>query len=223
MNLKNVYLFLFLIVLVSACKIDMSTDVYLRDIKDVALTNAKGLKTSGLLRVGVPNCDDKEQLTQVSSLLKDYFLNVTEKSCAAGMESLLTIGVDIPIVNSESGWTSKTSSTTALITQKSKDGTSILVNFVLNRTRFNNLNQAVENQFFDKLSLDESTVTFSVNNDGRQDEVAVISDSFVDGKPIIYSKSFTLKRRNKIDVEPSNVRRSIFSDNGSMPVLEIPN
>jgi hypothetical protein len=200
----------------------MSTDVYLRDIKDAALANVEGLKTSGLLKVGVPNCEDKEKLSQVSSLLKDYFLNVTEKSCAAGMESLLTIGVDIPIINSESGWTSKTTSITALVTQKSKEGSSILVNFALNKTRFNNLNQSIENQFFQKLSFDKSTVSFSVNNDGRQDEVAVISDSFVDGKPFIYSKSFTLKRRNKIDVEPSNVRRSSFSDNGSMPVLEIP-
>ena len=211
MNLKNVYLFLFLIVLVSACKIDMNTDVYLHDIKDVALENAEGLKTSGLLRVGVPGCDDKEQLTQVSSLLKDYFLNVSEKTCEAGMESLLTIGVDIPIINSTQSWTSKTSSTTALITNKSKDGSSILVNFALNKTKFANLNSAVQNKFFDKLSFDESTVSFSVNNDGRQNENAVISDSFVDGKPTIHSKRFTLARRNKIDVEPSNVRRINFS------------
>ena len=223
MKIKDWLLILLILTITSACKIDMNTDIYLRDIKDVALNNSEGLHTSGVLKVGVPNCKNKEKLSEVTGLLKDYFLNVSEKTCEAGMESLLTTGVDIPIINSTQSWTSKTSSTTALITQKSKDGSSILVNFVLNKTRFNNLNQAVENQFFDKLSLDESTVTFSVNNDGRQDEVAVISDSFVDGKPIIYSKSFTLKRRNKIDVEPSNVRRSSFSDNGSMPVLEIPN
>ena len=98
----------------------MSTDVYLRDIEDVALKNAEGLKTSGLLQVGVPNCDDKERLSKVTSLLRDYFLKVTEKSCESGMQSLLTIGVDIPIVHSEIGWTSKTKSTTALITKKSK-------------------------------------------------------------------------------------------------------
>ena len=73
----------------------MATDVYLRDIEDVALKNAEGLKTSGLLQVGIPNCDDKEQLSKVTSLLRDYFLKVTEKSCESGMESLLTIGIDI--------------------------------------------------------------------------------------------------------------------------------
>ena len=61
-----------------------------------------------------------------------------------------------------------------------------------------------------------------MNNDGRQEEEAVISDSFVDGQPIIYSKRFTLARRSKINVEPSNVRRISFSNNGSMPVLKIP-
>jgi hypothetical protein len=201
---------------------DMKTEIYIRDIEDVSLKNAEGLHTSGLLKVGVPNCKNKEKLSEVTGLLKDYFLNVSEKTCEAGMESLLTIGVDIPIINSTQGWTSKTSSTTALVTQKSKDGSSILVNFVLNKTKFANLNSAVKSKFFDTLSFDESTVSFSVNNDGRQDEVAIISDSFVDGKPIIHSKRFTLARRNKIDVEPSNVRRISFSNSGSMPVLEIP-
>ena len=200
----------------------MTTDVYLRDIKDVALKSAEGLKTSGLLQVGIPNCDDKEQLSKVTSLLQDYFLNVTEKSCEAGMESLLIIGVDIPIIHSEIGWTSKTKSTTALITKKSKDGSSILVNFALNKTRFGNLNEAIQNQFFDKLSFDESTVSFSINNDARQDEGLVVSDSFIDGKPVVFPKSLTLSRRNKIDLEPSNVRRINFSEQGMMPVFEIP-
>ncbi len=222
MNVKNWCLFLFLFIFISACKMNMSADIYLRDIKDVALANAEGLQTSGLLKVGVPSCEDKEKLSQVSSLLQDYFLNVIEKSCEEGMESLLTIGVDVPIVHSATGWTSKTKSTTALITNKSKDGSSILVSFALNKVRFRNLNEAVQNQFFDKLSFDESTVAFSVNNDGRQDEEIVVSDSFVNGKPVVFPKSLTLSRRNKIDVEPSNVRRISFSDNGSMPVLEIP-
>ena len=60
MNVKNWCLFLFLFIFISACKIDMSADIYLRDIKDVALANAEGLKTSGLLKVGVPSCEDKE-------------------------------------------------------------------------------------------------------------------------------------------------------------------
>ena len=222
MNFKKGCLFLFSLILISACKIDMNTDIYLRDIKDVALINSEGLHTSGLLKVGVPNCKNKEKLSEVTGLLKDYFLNVSEKICEAGMESLLTIGVDIPIINSTQGWTSKTSSTTALVTNKSKDGSSILVNFALNKTKFANLNSAIQSKFFDKLSFDESTVSFSINNDSRQDEEAIISDAFVDGRPVIHAKGFKLARRNKIDVEPSNVRRISFSENGIMPVLEIP-
>ncbi len=216
------FLFLFVILLFSACKIDMKTEIYLRDIKDVALSNADDLFTSGLLRVGVPSCEDREQLDQISNLLKDYFLNIKVKKCSGEMQSFVTIGVDIPIVHSETGWIPKTKSVTALVTHKSNDGSSIVVNFALNRQRFNNLNEAVENKFFDKLSFSESTVSFAVNNDGRKDEEAIISDAFVDGRPVIHSKSFTLARRNKIEVEPSNVRRISFSENGSMPVLEIP-
>lgn len=222
--MKIIYWFLLIFVLtsISACKINMNTDIYLRDIKDVALSNTDGLHTSGLLKVGIPNCNNKEKLSEVSGLLKDYFINVSEKTCEAGMESLLTIGIDIPIINSLQGWTSKTSSTTALVTNKSKDGSSIIVKFVLNNTKFKNLNAAVKSKFFDELSFDESTVSFSVNNDSRQNEEAVISGSFVDGKPVVDSQKFILARRNKIDLEPSNVRRINFSSNGSMPVLEIP-
>ena len=222
MKIKEWLLILLILTTTSACKIDMNTDIYLRDIKDVALNNSEGLHTSGVLKVGVPNCKNKEKLSEVTGLLKDYFLNVSEKTCEAGMESSLTIGVDIPIINSTQGWTSKTSSTTALVTNKSKDGSSILVDFALNKTKFANLNSAIQSKFFDKLSFDESTVSFSVNNDSRQDEEAIISDAFVDGRPVIHAKSFKLARRNKIDVEPSNVRRISFSENGFMPVLEIP-
>ncbi len=222
MKIKDWFLILLVLTTTSACKMDMKTEIYIRDIEDVSLKNAEGLHTSGLLKVGVPNCKNKEKLSEVTGLLKDYFLNVSEKTCEAGMESLLTIGVDIPIINSTQGWTSKTSSTTALVTNKSKDGSSILVNFALNKTKFANLNSAIQSKFFDKLSFDESTVSFSINNDSRQDEEAIISDAFVDGRPVIHAKGFKLARRNKIDVEPSNVRRISFSENGIMPVLEIP-
>jgi len=200
----------------------MNTDIYLRDIKDVALDNTEGLITSGILKVGVPDCNNKEQISEVTSLLSDYFLNVSEKSCEAGMGSLITMGIDIPIINSIKDWSLKTSSTTALLTKFSKSDSSIYVVFALNKTKFENLNAAVQTKFFDKLNLDESTVSFSVRNDGRKNEVAVISGSFVDGKPVMFPTNFTLARRNKIDVTPSDVRRNSFSEGGKMPVLQIP-
>ncbi len=116
----------------------------------------------------------------------------------------------------------KKSSTTALLTKFSKSDSSIYVVFALNKTKFENLNSAVQTKFFDKLNLDESTVSFSVRNDGRKNEVAVISGSFVDGKPVMFPTNFTLARRNKIDVTPSDVRRNSFSEGGKMPVLQIP-
>ena len=216
-------LFLLLVVTCApSCKLDMNTDIYLRDIKDVALDNTEGLITSGILKVGVPDCNNKEQISQVTSLLSDYFLNVSEKSCEAGMGSLITMGIDIPIINSIKDWSLKTSSTTALLTKFSKSDSSIYVVFALNKTKFENLNSAVQTKFFDKLNLDESTVSFSVRNDGRKNEVAVISGSFVDGKPVMFPTNFTLARRNKIDVTPSDVRRNSFSEGGKMPVLQIP-
>ena len=199
----------------------MNTDIYLRDIRDVALDNAEDLITSGILKVGVPDCNNKEQISGVTSLLSDYFLNVSEKSCEAGMGSLITMGIDIPIINSIKDWSLKTSSTTALLTKFSKSDSSIYVVFALNKAKFENLNSAVQTKFFDKLNLDESTVSFSVRNDGRKNEVAVISGSFVDGKPVMFPTNFTLARRNKIDVIPSDVRRNSFSEGGKMPVLEI--
>ena len=213
---------LLILICISSCKLDMNTDIYLRDIKDVALDNAEGLITSGILKVGVPDCKNKEQISEVTSLLSDYFLNVSEKSCEAGMGSLITMGIDIPIINSIKDWSLKTSSTTALLTKFSKSDSSIYVVFALNKTKFENLNSAVQTKFFDKLNLDESTVSFSVRNDGRKNEVAVISGSFVDGKPVMFPTNFTLARRNKIDVTPSDVRRNSFSEDGMMPVLEIP-
>ena len=222
MKIRYCLFLLLIFICISSCKLDMNTDIYLRDIKDVALDNTEGLITSGILKVGVPDCENKEQISEVTSLLSDYFLNVSEKSCEAGMGSLITMGIDIPIINSIKDWSLKTSSTTALLTKFSKSDSSIYVVFALNKTKFENLNSAVQTKFFDKLNLDESTVSFSVRNDGRKNEVAVISGSFVDGKPVMFPTSFTLARRNKIDVTPSDVRRNSFSEDGMMPVLEIP-
>ena len=228
MKIRYCLFLLLILICISSCKLDMNTDIYLRDIKDVALDNTEGLITSGILKVGVPNCENKEQISEVTSLLSDYFLNVSEKSCEAGMGSLITMGIDIPIINSIEDWSLKTSSTTALLTASSKStkfsksDSSIYVVFALNKTKFENLNAAVQTKFFDKLNLDESTVSFSVRNDGRKNEVAVISGSFVDGKPVMFPTNFTLARRNKIDVTPSDVRRNSFSEGGKMPVLQIP-
>ena len=148
MKIKDWLLILLILTTISACKMDMNTEIYVRDIEEVALKNAKDLHTSGQLRVGVPNCEDKDQLDQVSNLLMDYFINLKAKSCDGEMESFVTMGIDVPIVTSETGWTRKTKSITALVTHKSKDGSNIVVNFALNRNRFSNHNEAVEKSVF---------------------------------------------------------------------------
>jgi hypothetical protein len=58
---------------------DMNTEIYIWDIEDVALKSAEGLHTSGLLRVSAPNCEDKDQLDQVSNLLMDYLFKSKNK------------------------------------------------------------------------------------------------------------------------------------------------
>ena len=107
MKIRYCLFLLLILICISSCKLDMNTDIYLRDIKDVALDNTEGLITSGILKVGVPDCENKEQISEVTSLLSDYFLNVSEKSCEAGMGSLITMGIDIPIINSIKDWSLK--------------------------------------------------------------------------------------------------------------------
>jgi hypothetical protein len=208
--------------ILSGCKIDVTTDLYLNDLRDTAENNLDDLKTTGILKVQIADCGNKDSLREVSNLLDDYFLNLKTKTCnIEGMQSLLKVGVDIPIFSSTKNWESKTKSIFGILVDTSNSASAYTIAFGLDLSRFSVLNQSIENKYFDTLKFGESIIMFAVNNDGKKDMAISVKDSIVDGKPIT-SKKFIVSRREKIELEPSNVRRLSFSENGLMPILVIP-
>ncbi len=215
---------LFIIFLLSACRIDVTTEIYIRDVKDVFYGGHNDLWTPAIIKIGVSSCDDKKELDQVFQSIQRYFEKLKNKSCdTQGVDSLMVMGAELPLSNDKKKWKQRTQSVLGVyidesLIHKDKDP---VVHFVLDRERFAELNKIVEDKFYGNLDFEESNLTFVVNNDDRKDDYIRVADALVDGQPIINESVFKVSRREKLDIKPSNVRRRFFSINGIIPVFDI--
>jgi len=75
---------------------------------------------------------------------------------------------------------------------------------VINLEKLGSLNDYIENETFQKLSLDEGQFKININNDIENLKIQVYP-SIVDGVPLVFVTSFELGKREKITIESSNV------------------
>jgi hypothetical protein len=231
MNSHNIYLIrflpLFLILVLTGCKVNLDGDVYIGDIIDVAETQEQLFNPMDISfeMSSVSACeDDKEKL---SIILDKYFTNFNAKECySEDFNAFLKTGFDIPVIldlekngefeNSQSDLISLT-----IVSVKMDTGYRYDVYLVLNRILFNSLNAEIYDEFFQKIELDDAKIKLSINNDGRETEKISFASAFVNGEPAVFYSTYDLERRQKLDYIGSDVTRASFDKYGHAYIMSV--
>ena len=202
-----------ILIVVAGCELDVVSDLYVSDLREVAAKGTVGLSTPATIAIEIPStkkCD--EYSAKLSEIMKGILIEFSPKSCKReGMESFLMSDTQIPLMGSEGEW--RESKTLFGILAQLEDDGFIYVSIASNAKKLEQLNARVRDEFRQSIDLAESKVTLILNNDEREPIKYTVWGVFLDGQPIYYNQESTLKRRHTAEIELSNVGAAYLERN----------
>ena len=200
---------------ITGCKMSVIPELYLTDLRDVAVNGTEGVSVPTTLLFQIPSSSECEKYTaQVTEVMGSSFTGFTAKGCEdRGMESYLMANVSLPLVNSPEAW--KEAESLFGIVLLAKEG-EISAYMALDRGKYAVLSERVKSEFYQDLELESSTIKYVINNDSQKTKSFTISDCFLNAEPVD-SEEFSIERRQRVDVQLSDVKVASLVKNGGTP------
>lgn len=194
--------------LLSACKFDLTADVYLSDIIDLPHAG-EPVFAPAVISFSNPS-DDKKQ--PIIDLLNAYFLsveNVRVENADSGDTMMADIKIPL-VMRTDDGASAETPF--ELVVDAKADRYEVCLR--LNKAVWDRLNAGIGEIISQSLSLKESGLTFTVINDQKKSEALEFSSVYVDDKPIPYAEKTEIERKESVEVRLSNVLQDTLDGDG---------
>lgn len=200
--------------LVTACKMNLTTDVYSTDLWDVA-AGSEDLTTPATMGFEVPGTDDCDEHTaEISEIMAGVVTEFHPRGCERdGMESFLLADTQVPILDSLSKWHGSNSLFGIVVTALDD---AISAEMFMNLDKYKILTERMEDKFHQSVDLAKSSVTVILNNDSRGSIEFSANGVFVNGEPVVTTSTFGLERRRKAEIKFSNVSTAYLAKYGSL-------
>ncbi len=213
----RLFVFLFLTILLSGCKIDFNGDLFTADLIEVAKTG-KSVNLPMEIRFQVSSCD--EDLTAFSNKISTFFIDYKQIECGIGEDfmSYITSNISVPVVNNKKEFEDQNKSLIGYWSGIFENRNKPDVFLIMNLDKLSSLSDFVEKETFQKLSLEEGKFEINLINDIDDAKISIYS-SRVDGQPIVFETTFELKKRDKITIESSNITSGHLEKYGWAPLF----
>ena len=206
---------------IAGCKMSVTPELYLTDLRDVAVNGTEGMSVPTTLSFQIPSSSECEKYTaQFTKLIGRSFTGFTAKGCEnQGMESYLIANVSLPLLHSDEAWL-EVESLFAIVALADEDRINVLI--ALDQAEFAALSERVKSEFYQDLELESSTIKYVLNNDSRETESFHISGCFLNAEPVPYYQEFTIEHRQRVDVKLSDVRVAFLAKKGYVSLMGMP-
>ena len=201
-----------LVVLLSACEIKTRTDIFLGDLFDV-INTGDVIDTESKLSVQIASKDEcNSNSAKLLPMLQGTFgESVHAEGCLEeGMNTFAVFGMKIPILIEDAMAHRSDTLALALFQEEEWYG----LRMTINVGRMKNLSKLISDEFFQTVDFSTADVAITIANDLREKVSIAIRGAFVDGKPVQEYTDFTLKRRDELDVQLSDVAGASAFTNG---------
>ena len=196
----------------AGCQINLTADVYTTDLRD-AVAGTEGLTAPATMAFQVPSTDDCDEHTvEISKIMEGVVSDFSPKGCeSVEMNSFLLSDTQIPILDSKEAW-SQTDSLFGLIARKYDDQIAVVV--VMNLDKYGTLTSRMKDKFHQTIDLGSSKISLVLNNDERGDISFGASDVFVNSEPVHLRETYSLQRRQRVEIRLSNVASAYLAKHG---------
>lgn len=217
-----ILLFLVFSLILSACRVDVSSDLYMQDVMAV-VDRQETIYTTATLTFEFSGDDD--QMQQVVELLSAQLREAGNfRQEDRNSQTFVLVDFKIPVMyasdnESLNSHPDALGNIFGIILMQNKGGLSAHVAF--NQTRFDELNAQVSERLNQSLRVSDCVLRVYLNNDLRETVHLTVYSVYVDSTPVPYSGSFTLEQGDEIELKFSDVLRDSLavqqeSDTGSI-------
>ena len=196
----------------AGCQINLTADVYTTDLRD-AVAGTEGLTAPATLAFQVPGTDDcDEHAAKISEIMEGVVSDFSPKGCeSVEMNSFLLSDTQMPIVASEEAW-EESDSLFSLVALKKDDHIAVIV--AMNLDKYGTLTARMKDKFHQTIDLGSSKISLVLNNDERGDISFGASDVFVNSEPVHGRETYSLQRRQRVEIRLSNVASAYLAKHG---------
>ena len=211
---KNLAVCAAAVAVLAGCKMNMEADLYSSDLQAVA-EGQQGITTPATLYLPVTSVDAcAEQTAKIVAIMQGIVESFEPKGCERQeINSYMMADIQIPIRDTAGPWEKADAPLFGIIAQHPEDSMDVSVFILMNLEKFRTISERVRDEFYQKLSLDDSAVSIVLNNDERSEISAFVQYAFVNGQPVITTTE-TARRREQITIELSDVGVAFLAKNG---------
>ena len=218
-----------LVVVLSGCKMNVTPELYLSDLRNVVENGTEGLTTPAAIAVEVPsteNCD--EYSAKIGDVLTGILESYEPRGCTSGdMKSWLNLEAQIPIMHAlniaEVGMDDPSLALFGVLVSPLVEGRfegKVRACLYVNREKYRLLNERMRDVFHQKIDLAGSTMGILLNNDEREPLTFNVGGTFLNGAPVYKWAEFSLERRRSAELTISDVgAASLEADGGVCPLV----
>ena len=206
----------------SACNVDMKTDVYVSDFKEVLDGKEAELMAPARITIGFPGTMQqcREKADGLVSYVQGMFPDAALAGCIEtdGMENELRVDVRMPIVRIDG-------EPAEVDARPLSSGAAVVVREggeMWLKVDADGLNRTVDAMKSENpmVSLETFKASVTVMNDAREKVGVKVSQVFADGEPV-WDSTFTLQRRDDLDIVLSDVASDLVRRGFSYPFAQV--
>lgn len=199
---------------------DVEPEVYVSDVRSVAL-GATGIVTPATISVQVPSVDRCDEYTSsILPMIGGMLESAVPRGCEyVEVESRLLLDAQIPMIEIDSQNNDGSLFSIGVLTRT--DG-AVAVSLIVDMEKYSSLGETIYDEFYQRLDLAGSRITFILNNDEAGPVSYMVRDVFVNGQPEANTETYELERRRRVEITLSDVGSAYLEKHGFSMVLLLP-
>lgn len=203
--------------ILSGCKQEVSSTLYVRDLVDAASSD-KAMTTSAAIKLEMPtskSCGEKKD--ELTRIISPFFINLEKIQCIKeGSDTFYYAVFELPMVKVSEDGSLNNKYKGGISAQLNNNNGEIGIYLSMNFDLLSALDKDLRNEFMGSGGIDpeDMKVKISINNDARDTYVLFVEGAFLDGQAIIpkFGQTVDLERRSESVITLANV--SVFALTG---------
>ena len=218
-----------LAVMLSGCKMNVTPELYLSDLRDVVENATEGLTTPAAIAVQVPSTEKCDEYTaKIGDVLTGILESYEARGCTSeDMNSWLNLEAQVPIMHGtkvgQGGMVDPSLDLFGVFVSPIVEGRfegKVGACLYVNLEKYRLLNERMSDAFHQKIDLADSTMGMLLNNDEREPVKFSVGGTFLNGAPVYKWEQFSLERRRSAELEVSDVgAASLEAEGGVCPLV----
>ena len=193
-----------IVLLLVACSGSITSELYIRDLLDLAARPDQVFYTQGTVSVESFGSDSNEDLKE---MITTWFRDAQNfRETTIDFSTYLVADIKIPVAYADNEQVKKEQDLLSIIVRKDKPN-ELDFGIRLDKNVFAKIQEHVRDMFYQDLSISDWTFSIDLKNDTRNAQSLTLQTIYANDEPLLYQKTMTVKERETVKLSFPDILR----------------